>query len=87
MNEGVALIVEDRKERPCDRDGRRKITFRSRESVCSGSALKEEPRGKWMRLGKDGAKGRTVLERRRLSSTHQDGVSQHLHQTPRTQLG
>jgi hypothetical protein len=85
MNEGVALIVENRKERPRDRDGRRKITFRSREGVCSGSTLKEESRGKWMRLGKDGAKGRTVLGTRKLSSTHQDGVSQHSHQTPRMQ--
>lgn len=87
MNEGVALMIEDRKERPCDRDGRREVTFRGREGICSGSTLKEEPamRGKVYEIGKgrDAVKGRTRLGTRKLSSTHQDGVSQHSHQTPR----
>lgn len=43
MNEGIVLMIIDRKERPRDRDGGREITFRRRERVGRGSTLKEEP--------------------------------------------
>ena len=42
MNERVVLMIENREERPRDRDGSREVTFRGGECVCCGSALEEE---------------------------------------------
>jgi hypothetical protein len=39
MNEGIALMIENRKERPRNCDTNREVTFRRRECVCRGSAF------------------------------------------------
>ena len=44
MNEGIVLMIENRKERPRNRDGSREVTFWGGECVCGSSALKEESR-------------------------------------------
>jgi hypothetical protein len=42
MNEWVVLMIENRKERPRNRDSSREVTFWGGECVCRGSALKKE---------------------------------------------
>jgi hypothetical protein len=42
MDERYMLAVEDREERPRDRDRSREVTFRSGERVCRRSSFKEE---------------------------------------------
>jgi hypothetical protein len=50
MNEWRSLMLENREERPRDRDGSWEVPFWRRECVCSCGGLKEESYGKEQEL-------------------------------------